>query len=474
MVQEYGFTQDEKRSLLFYQGGGKNIELELEKAELKDFYSIDNSYETINMLLFPGVDNEIARLDVEDRKLDSHILDFFPELLKVYCNMYSAICKYTYLRLDENWNSTSFSANEECRMLTYRDDRFHTYDCMKEGEICSFMSTTKNQREKPGERSAASTYFQKKNGLVLLECDAVNTVEHLDMNAVLREKSVHPEENEILFPPFLYCDLETIALTEEELKLRDIHDQSPMGKFRVIIKGATVEAGNSKEMYDDLKNMRKKILKQEEIQNAKEVWESLEKHIMPSNQAILQYIQWKKWLRIYLRECFSIIKWDILYLHMDREEQFYQDLLVYMKDANIHREKYEKELESYYTSEIIIGGLSALAFALALVVTMTDLVMLLKCLGLFFVAVCCVMSGICKCKSLEEKWKQRTVTFLRLDELKRDFDYEEELSEERIEQYIERLKQIIREDNQKCELYTRNVIKNFNELSKKMSEKMSN
>lgn len=405
---------------------------------------------------------------MENRAIDPHILDFMPELLKVYCNLYSAICKYTYLRRGAKGGKSSKTENEDGAVYTYRDDRWHTCLCMLEGESYSFLSTTKNQRESVEDGSVS--YFQKKDGLVLLECDASDAIEYLDINDVLREESVYPDEDEILFPPFLYCDMETLEMTEADLKLKDIQGDPPRGKFRAILKGSTVAARNPKETKVSLEELQQEVLNPEAILNAKTVWETLKKHKLPAEDEILQYIQWKTHLRVYLRECFSAIKWEVL--HTGRKEFFYKDLLGYIEDADSHRRQYEEKLSTYHTSAIILGGASALAFALALIITEPIGAIVCKCFGLVFAAICCIILGICKSRSLEDKWKQRTTTFLRLDELKMDFDYETNFDKENMEHYIERMKQIIREDNQKCELYTSNTIKNLNELSKKMSEKV--
>ena len=61
-MEKYSFiTQEELRSLLYYQGAVEKIQLNSSELELRKFYSINNAYETINMLLFPGIENEKSR-----------------------------------------------------------------------------------------------------------------------------------------------------------------------------------------------------------------------------------------------------------------------------------------------------------------------------------------------------------------------------------------------------------------------------
>lgn len=70
-MRKYSFiTQEELRSLLYYQGAVEKIQLNSSELELRKFYSINNAYETINMLLFPGIENEKSRLWTEKRRID--------------------------------------------------------------------------------------------------------------------------------------------------------------------------------------------------------------------------------------------------------------------------------------------------------------------------------------------------------------------------------------------------------------------
>ena len=89
------FSAKEIRSLLYYQNAGKNIVLSDNEKHLEKFYAIENAYEVINMLMFDDIGSEQVRLSAEGRWMDPDILNNMNELLDVYCNLYSAICKYT-------------------------------------------------------------------------------------------------------------------------------------------------------------------------------------------------------------------------------------------------------------------------------------------------------------------------------------------------------------------------------------------
>ena len=82
------------------------------------------------MLLFPGIENERIRLSEEERNIDEEKLDYMEEILSIYQNLYSAICKYTY------------SKTENSEIVTYRDDRELTYFGIQNGDNATFLSTT--------------------------------------------------------------------------------------------------------------------------------------------------------------------------------------------------------------------------------------------------------------------------------------------------------------------------------------------
>ena len=64
------FSPGEIRSLLYFQGAVESFVLGKNEEHLRKFYSIDNAYEAINMLLFDDIGCEQARLWEEKRKID--------------------------------------------------------------------------------------------------------------------------------------------------------------------------------------------------------------------------------------------------------------------------------------------------------------------------------------------------------------------------------------------------------------------
>lgn len=87
------YTNDELNSLRYYKGAVNQIVLPDDKAQMQGFYSIPNAYEVLNMLLYPGNDNEQARIVNEKRQIPDEMLDHMSEVLKVYENLATSIYK---------------------------------------------------------------------------------------------------------------------------------------------------------------------------------------------------------------------------------------------------------------------------------------------------------------------------------------------------------------------------------------------
>lgn len=448
---KYSFiTQEELRSLLYYQGEVEKIQLNSSELELRKFYSINNAYETINMLLFPGIENEKSRLWTEKRRIDEQILDNMDELLNVYGNLYAAMCKYTRYKSEHR--------QDEATIFTYRDDRRHTYVCMENGENSSFLSTSKvMDREPPVDGSVK--YFQKKDGLVLMNIEAQDTLEHIDLNEVLGEQSGFPDEEEILYPPFLYLSTEQLSLTEKEKELKDYQGHPPYGKFRVVLKGSTIAPKNlgSKECKE-LEKIKKELATQDEINNVKMVWSAIQVgEEAKYAQEIEQYIQWKSKLRLYLREIYGQIKFHAEQSYKDdqREKMFYEDLSERIEKSNQKREQYEKQLQKFSLVEILTGGIAGSCLSLTIdVISVRNINIDCKVLVLLAVTICIMLAAICKSMALKEKLQQRTEAFLDYDMLRTDWIYEREKTENNLNRYIRRMHQIEERENQRCVQYT--------------------
>ena len=466
-------NKKEFQSLLFYQGASDHIELDSSEKDLEEFYKINNGYETINMLHFPGIENEKARLQIEKRdKISDKILNHMDELLEIYNRLYSAMCKYTY------------HTQKNDKLLTYRDDRKHTYLCMQDGMNDSFLSTSFVADRKPL-ADGSSNYFQKKDGLVLMDVEALDTLEHVDMNDVLGDQSMYPDENEVLYPPFLYLDTELLLLTSEEEQLRDIHGNPPYGKAHVMLKGSTIVVQDlTEEEKEELEKCRDKLIAPKEIANIKIVWNAIrneEESKYPKE--IAQYCRWKERLRLYLRERYVQIKYDVLnagkqsvgkQMNWERAQMFLDDLKERTDEANDKREKYENELKWINMAEIITGGIAGFFFSLNMLgyvsISCKNLSVDSRVIALLFTFLCIGLAAACKTLSLKDKLRQRTIEFLDYDKLQNDWTYEKEKTEDKLERYIRRMRQIEEQDNKRCLQYTDRMIRNMSEWEEKVEK----
>lgn len=354
----------------------------------------------------------------------------------------------------------------------------------KESTYDSFLSTSFVADRKPL-ADGSSNYFQKKDGLVLMDVEALDTLEHVDMNDVLGDQSMYPDENEVLYPPFLYLDTELLLLTSEEEQLRDIHGNPPYGKVHVMLKGSTIVVQDlTEEEKEELEKCRDKLIAPKEIANIKIVWNAIrneEESKYPKE--IAQYCRWKERLRLYLRERYVQIKYDVLnagkqsvgkQMNWERAQMFLDDLKERTDEANNKREKYENELKWINMAEIITGGIAGFFFSLNMLgyvsISCKDLSVDSRVIALLFTFLCIGLAAACKTLSLKDKLRQRTIEFLDYDKLQNDWTYEKEKTEDKLERYIRRMRQIEEQDNKRCLQYTDRMIRNMSEWEEKVEK----
>lgn len=446
-------TQSEKNSLLYYQGTIDRIRPDSSGSHPEKFYQVPDAYEVINTLLFPGIENEKARI-MEGRTLHEELLDYMPELLQVYCNIYSAMCKYT------------FGLSGKDRLYTWRKDRMNTLGFLQAGCNPCFLSTSLTEEISP--------YYRKKAGILLLEIEAPAWVEHLDMNKALGDSSAYPEEDEILFAPFLHFELEELKLNEKEKDFQDINGEAPKGKYLLHISGSTIEAEKKKDsgFRDSLRRLYDEIMEPEAIENAKKVLRLLQSGEPPQETAVGRYDNWKRTIHAYLRLKYAEIKGGAVKVEdtKKRIKLFEEELDQYQRMTDNRRVRYKKQL---MWVNIALSVLNALCFLCLSLSFIPNLDIPMRIGSLVFAAGSIVVSGVCKGLALDGKWKQRTTTFLRLDELKRDFRFETDFGPDNVESYIERLKEIILNDNLMSEENTFSAIEYLKTQSKTKLEKQS-
>ena len=350
------FSQSEILSLMFYQGADITTEDLSVKPNLKDFYQVKNAYEGLNMLLFPGTENERARLIAESRKVDTLLLDHIDEILQVYDDLYTAMCKYTY------------NSGNDFVIHTWRYDRAQSLQMLQSGETGSFFSTSVVKK--------TSDYFKMKRGLLILEIEASPETAHLSINDILGLKSKYPEENEILFPPYSGVVLEQLELTNEELTYEDQDGKPPVGKYKIRISNnlEVYQPFSTAELFGAEKaHLLSVIMEGRLLENAKKVWGSYNLRKEPDADAIKQYIEWKNMLQTYVRirqrEIYQEIFGRTGGVSRGKKELLDECVECIRKagiDANRKREKYEKKLIKQNILLAVIQGIAAFFIALSM------------------------------------------------------------------------------------------------------------
>ena len=424
-------SQNEINSILFYQGAVNNISLPEEKNDRVEFYQVNNAYEILNVLLFPGFENEKTRFIVENRKVNLVLLDHIPELVHIYLDIYSAMCKFT------------MSCGER-HLYTYRQDRINTFSYIEMGEIPSFVSTSLIKN--------VNSIFCKKAGILLLEFLTDGDFVYLNMNEILGKLSLYPDEQEILFPPFLNVEYKEVQMTDEELRWQDLKGNPPEKKLLVKVKG------DNKKRVEKAPELAR-ILQKEEIENVKNVFAKLICNENPSEKEEKRYLEWKGMLQRYLRYQFAVLKDKIRKSQYQvglKKERLLNELEKYKMHTDEKRKEYEGKVKFCSVILSILQPLSVLLLAVSFI---PEIETVLKILSLVLTTTCTTIIGICQSLALQGKWQQRTVTFLELDELERDIRYDYEIDEEKMKKYVQRFKQILINDDTSCETNTNMVVK---------------
>lgn len=469
----------EKNSILYYQGGGPDIALSPENSNLREFYDVDNSYIAINALLMPGISNEKARLIEEGKKVTTSIFMHMDELVNVYCRLYSAMCKYTY-----------FYEHED-KYHTYRADRMNTLEYLNQDQMYSFMSTNNcNNKNKD---------FHGKDGILLLEVEAQGNIEHVDVNAVLEKESKYPHEQEILFAPFALLDKVPLEMTEAEMRYRDIHGNPPEAKYLLHLRLSSI-VPCKEHMEEELEGLYREVTAADSMKVVGQVWEIFMSGKEPEEDTTQCYIRWKEKLQTYLRMCFARIKYEVTARTPEPDREYgvnymqdadkrqvkgggqsigekrdedgvqgidYRDMNNIpeggvMQDFRKRLSKLEEDIGNYYdyTNEkrktyrrcvqvvnVIVSVLYPLTTLFVALSLMDNLQVFMKVAGLLTSAMGAIAPLVAKGFAWNEKLQQRTATYMKLDRLIRDMEYDQSLDENSLDRYVKRYNAIVDEDN---------------------------
>lgn len=119
-----------------------------------------------------------------------------------------------------------------------------------------------------------------------------------------------------------------------------------------------------------------------------------------------------------------------------------QDLI---NDFSKKRKEYEKIKNRLQFATICIGAETSLVLGLSFISEISDIC---KILGVILSTVTTIITGYLHIHNFEQKCRQRTVTYLKLLELKRDLKFEDNLSADEFNIYKKRLSIIMNEDSE--------------------------
>lgn len=265
----------EINSLIFYQGDVNNYIVNSKEEKLKyssSFYKTRFAYHVLNMLLYPCMDNEIARICNEKKNIPLDLLYSIEEILNVYNNIFSSMCKY------------AMSKSSYKTLHVFRQDRIQSLNVLDKGYTPAFTSCSLEKM--------CDTYFLKKDGILLLEFNFDNTIPYVVLNEVFPNSSFK-YQNEVLLPPFLTFQKTPLEFTDEEKTYVDIKNSHPQGKFSIEINGTIFGKNTSNTIADvdaSIENISKGSKK------AVEILYKLEQNNMVTEQDKSYYENWKKQL----------------------------------------------------------------------------------------------------------------------------------------------------------------------------------
>lgn len=268
----------EKNSLRFYQGDIDNYEMPTEMDKIKystSFYKTEKAYNLLNMLLYPGMDNEYARIWQEGKKIPISLLRNMEELLAVYENIFSLMCK-------------SSLVDQNKKFYVYRKDRIQSREMVEAGYTFGFTSCSLIDESDP-------YFIKKKAGILLLEVVIPGHIPHICVNEILGKNKFSAQE-EVLLPPFVHFEREQMDFTEKEQLYRDINNEVPKAKYLLKMSHMDLE---------EQKGILEKIVKNAEM--AEDILDHFEQDYTITQEEYSCYCQWKAEIYTYVRNRFSEI-----------------------------------------------------------------------------------------------------------------------------------------------------------------------
>lgn len=173
----YGIEEEEIMDLCLYEGCGDSVRPGL-------FYQLPCAYQTFNLLMMDGLDGEKARIGKEGQKPNGVYISNWRRTLKVFKNVFSAMCKY-YIKTEEVPAFQMFRADRRENSIMMR----------KHMKTIAFTSTST--------ADFLEGFAKGKKGLTYIDCRLSKIVPIADYEAILGDDYVYSDEAEVLLPPWL-------------------------------------------------------------------------------------------------------------------------------------------------------------------------------------------------------------------------------------------------------------------------------
>lgn len=292
----------------------------------KDAYA----YQIFNMMMFPGVENEITRIleyrnsvEPDDFMEAKQILDLSE---KIYSAMYKCSKKMTQ---DEHVLRT--------------DTRDSFAETEKKGETISYFSTTAGE----------SYYKYVKANTVLIDAVIEQGTVCIDYRKVLPNHIKAYSEQEILVSPFTPVEIEDVEMDEEEKEVVDDNGNPPERKVKMRIKKQPDAIPLTEEEQKDKDKKLAIYNNKQYIYNAVEFLEYLKKMSKGKTKGqVLENIDVEK-MQMYIewKEAFqTVLKYRTREIALDIDKQMEE--AAKQEEQMIQDEDLEKLTKTRRTSKI--------------------------------------------------------------------------------------------------------------------------
>lgn len=273
---DVAITSQELNSLRFYQGDLSHYAITTEAEAIKynsPFYKTKGAYHILNLLLYPGMNNEITRICHEKKKIPVHLLENMSELIAIYGDIFTVMCKYQRM----NRRKSSIHA--------FRKDRMQSMTMVDNHATFAFTSCSL--------KDEVEEYFLKKDGILLLEYEIADSIPYVVMNDVLLDNPYQYQE-EILLPPFMAFTVSELKFTEKELNYKDVNEEPPKGKYllaptHMLLQDVSIDSAREMQNTGSLH-----ICDKEQTDRAVRVLTELAEGTVIEESEASSYCDWKK------------------------------------------------------------------------------------------------------------------------------------------------------------------------------------